>query len=128
MNFALEIHSADSIDLVMAFVRRSGIYPMLDVLRRHCEAGKRLRLVSTTYTNSTELRALDELTALGADIRVSYDTAPTRLHAKAWLFHRRSGYSTAYIGSSNLTHSARSPASSGTSASRGCATPTSSQR
>ena len=101
-----EIHSADSIDLVMAFVRRSGIYPMLDVLRRHCEAGKRLRLVSTTYTNSTELRALDELTALGADIRISYDTAPTRLHAKAWLFHRRSGYSTAYIGSSNLTHSA----------------------
>src|SRR3546814_10385907 len=44
---------------------------------------------------------------LGADIRVSYDTSITRLHAKAWLFHRSPGYSTAYIGSSNLTHSAQ---------------------
>ena len=101
-----EVHSSDSIDVVMAFVRLSGINPMLDALRRHCRDGKKLRLVTTTYTNSTELRALDELARLGAEIRVSYDTASTRLHAKAWLFHRRSGYSTAYIGSSNLTHSA----------------------
>ena len=101
-----EVHSADSIDVVMAFVRLRGINPMLDALRRHCRDGKRLRIVTTTYTNSTELRALDELAKLGAEIKVSYDTASTRLHAKAWLFHRRSGYSTAYIGSSNLTHSA----------------------
>jgi superfamily II DNA or RNA helicase/HKD family nuclease len=101
-----EVHSSDAIDIVMAFVRWSGIRPLLDVLRRHCRDGKQLRIVTTTYTNSTELRALDELAALGAEIKVSYDTASTRLHAKAWLFHRSSGYSTAYIGSSNLTHSA----------------------
>ena len=101
-----EIHSSDAIDVVMAFVRWSGIRPLLEALRRHCRDGKPLRVVTTTYTNSTELRALDELAALGAEIKVSYDTASTRLHAKAWLFHRKSGYSTAYIGSSNLTHSA----------------------
>lgn len=101
-----EIHSSDAIEVVMAFVRWSGIRPLLDALRRHCRDGKPLRIVTTTYTNSTELRALDELAALGAEVRVSYDTASTRLHAKAWLFHRVSGYSTAYIGSSNLTHSA----------------------
>ena len=89
----------------MAFVRWSGIRPLLEPLRRHCRDGKSLRIVTTTYTNSTELRALDELASLGAKIKVSYDTASTRLHAKAWLFHRDSGYSTAYIGSSNLTHS-----------------------
>ncbi len=64
-------------------------------------------MLTTTYTGSTERRALDELAELGADVRVSYDTTTTRLHAKAWLFHRHSGHSTAYIGSSNLTHSAQ---------------------
>ncbi|MFN8037319.1 MAG: DUF3427 domain-containing protein [Acidimicrobiia bacterium] len=101
-----EVHSSDAIEVVMAFVRWSGIRPMLDALRRHRREGKRLRVITTTYTNSTELRALDALAALGAEIKVSYDTASTRLHAKAWVFHRRTGYSTAYIGSSNLTHSA----------------------
>lgn len=64
-------------------------------------------MLTTTYTGSTEGRALDALRDLGADVRVSYDTSTTRLHAKAWRFHRRSGFSTAYIGSSNLTHSAQ---------------------
>ena len=100
-----EIHSADSIDLVMAFVRWSGVRPMMQVLRRHTAAGKRVRVLTTTYTNSTERRALAELDELGAQIRVSYDTPLTRLHAKAWIFRRSGGYSTAYLGSSNLTHS-----------------------
>lgn len=102
-----EIESADGIDIVMAFVRRSGLAPLRETLRRHCAAGRRLRVLTTTYTGSTEAAALQELRELGADVRVSYDTGSTRLHAKAWLFHRESGYSTAYIGSSNLTHSAQ---------------------
>lgn len=102
-----ELHSADRIDLVMAFIRRSGIAPLLDTLRSHCQSGRELRVLTTTYTGSTEGRALDALSELGADVRVSYDMSSTRLHAKAWLFHRRSGFSTAYIGSSNLTYSAQ---------------------
>jgi superfamily II DNA or RNA helicase/HKD family nuclease len=102
-----EIHSADRIDVVMAFIRRSGIRPLLDDLQQHATAGRSLRVLTTTYTNSTEAAALDQLAALGAQVRVSYDETNTRLHAKAWLFHRDSGFSTAYIGSSNLTHSAQ---------------------
>lgn len=102
-----EIHSADRIDVVMAFIRRSGIRPLLDALRAHCQAGRGLRVLTTTYTGSTEGRALDELRDLGAEVRVSYDQGSTRLHAKAWYFYRASGFSTAYIGSSNLTHSAQ---------------------
>lgn len=102
-----EIPSADRIDVVMAFVRSSGIRPLIPGLRRHREQGKSLRLLTTTYTGSTQGSALQELAELGAEVRVSYDTSATRLHAKAWLFHRDSGFSTAYIGSSNLTHSAQ---------------------
>lgn len=102
-----EIASADRIDLVMAFIRRTGINPLMGALRRHIEAGKPLRVLTTTYTGTTEAEALEALLKLGAQVRVSYDTTSTRLHAKAWLFHRDSGYSTAYVGSSNLTHAAQ---------------------
>lgn len=102
-----EVDSADRIDALVAFIRNSGLAPMRENLRRHCDGGRKLRVLTTTYTGSTERKALDLLRDLGADVRVSYDTSTTRLHAKAWLFHRRSGFSTAYIGSSNLTHSAQ---------------------
>ncbi len=102
-----EVESADSIDIVMAFVRKSGLLPMVPALRAHCAQGKRLRVLTTTYTGSTEASALDLLHDIGADVRVSYDLSTTRLHAKAWLFHRHTAFSTAYVGSSNLTHSAQ---------------------
>ena len=101
-----EIYSADRIDLLCAFVRWNGLRVVRTALEAHREAGRPLRVITTVYTGSTERRALDWLTSIGAEIKVSYDTKTTRLHAKAWLFERLSGYSTAFIGSSNLTHSA----------------------
>lgn len=102
-----EVYSADRVDVVMAFIRRSGIAPLLDAIKVHCGKGRPVRVLTTTYTGSTECEALIALSAAGAEVRVSYDTTSTRLHAKAWLFRRESGFSTAYIGSSNLTHSAQ---------------------
>jgi superfamily II DNA or RNA helicase/HKD family nuclease len=102
-----EIASADRVDIVMAFIRRSGIRPMLEALARFTGSGRALRVLTTTYTGSTEAAALDALQAAGAQVRVSYEQGGTRLHAKAFLFHRDSGFSTAYIGSSNLTHTAQ---------------------
>jgi superfamily II DNA or RNA helicase/HKD family nuclease len=102
-----ECDSADGIDLIMAFIRRTGIAPLLAPLAKHTAAGRPLRILTTTYTGTTEGAALAALSELGADVRVSYDQTGTRLHAKAWLFHRDSGFSTAYLGSSNLTHAAQ---------------------
>ena len=101
-----ELESADGVDLLCAFVVWSGIRIFLDELRRLRERGVRVRLITTTYTGTTDVRALEELAKIGVEIKVSYDTGFTRLHAKAWLFTRNSGFSTAYIGSSNLTHTA----------------------
>ena len=104
---AREIPSADRIDLLCAFVRHSGLRLFRSELEERVREGARVRVIASVYTGSTERRALDALVDLGAQVKVSYEVARTRLHAKAWLFHRRSGLHTAYIGSSNLTHTAQ---------------------
>ena len=101
-----ELASADGVDILGAFIRFSGIREMLPHIRRLTERGGAVRVMTTTYTGTTEQRALDELRKAGAKVRVSYDRTATRLHAKAWLFRRHSGFTTVYIGSSNLTHQA----------------------
>lgn len=102
-----EIDTADHVDLLCAFVRWAGLRLLDPELRRLRERGGRLRVITTTYTGSTERRALDHLVReYGAEIRVQYDAQRTRLHAKAWMFHRNTGFDTAYVGSSNLTHAA----------------------
>ena len=101
-----EIESADRIDLIVAFIRWSGLRLVEPQLRRFVERGGQIRVITTTYTGSTERRAIEHLIALGAQVKVSYQTDNTRLHAKAWLFHRESQFSTVFIGSSNLSTSA----------------------
>ena len=102
----LEIQSADRIDLLCAFVRFAGVRMIRLQLQEFLLRGGQMRVIASVYTGSTEKRALDELVGLGAAVRVSYETSQTRLHAKAWLFERASGFHTAYVGSSNLTHAA----------------------
>jgi len=101
-----EIESADRIDLIIAFIRWSGLRLIAPKLRAFIERGGTLRVITTTYTGSTERRAIEHLIEIGAEVKVSYQTDMTRLHAKAWLFHRESGFSTVFIGSSNLSTSA----------------------
>jgi superfamily II DNA or RNA helicase len=103
---AEEIPSADSIDLLCAFVRWHGVRVLQEQIDEHCRIGKPLRVITTVYTGSTERKALDWLVGRGAKVKISYDTQSARLHAKAWLFRRETGFSTAYIGSSNLTKAA----------------------
>lgn len=105
-SLAEEIPSCDRIDLLCAFIRWNGLRIVEPALREFLEKRGSLRVITTTYTGSTERRALDRLVEIGAHVKVSYETQATRLHAKAWLFQRDTGYSTAYVGSSNLSHTA----------------------
>jgi hypothetical protein len=68
----------------------------------------RVRILTTTYTGATEARALDELARLpGCEVRVSLDGRRTRLHAKAWLSQRKSGFGRSAIGWSDTKCSGR---------------------
>ena len=98
-----ELDSADRIDLICAFIGWGGLRILLESLARAVERGAQIRVVTTTYLGATSARALDALLDIGADVRINYESAATRLHAKAWLFHRNSGFSTGLVGSSNLS-------------------------
>ncbi len=101
-----EIQSSNRIDLLCSFIKWSGFVRLKDYLRKFSEKGGKIRVLTTAYMGATDQKVLDELEKMGAEIKVSLDVRRTRLHAKAWLFHRDTGYSTAYIGSSNMSAAA----------------------
>ncbi|WP_204037736.1 DUF3427 domain-containing protein [Micromonospora qiuiae] len=101
-----EMASANQVDLLCAFIKWHGLRLIEPAIRDLMDRGGRLRVITTTYLGATDQRALDRLAELGADIKVSYETRTTRLHAKAWLFRRHNGTTTAYVGSSNLSKTA----------------------
>jgi len=82
----LELETADDVDLLCAFVRFEGVRILEDQLRALVERGGKIRVVTTTYLQSTERRAVDMLIDLGAQVKIAYELEATRLHAKAWLF------------------------------------------
>ncbi len=102
-----ELASADAVDILVSFVKWNGLRVILPELTRFLErCPGRVRVLTTTYMGATEPEAIEKLQELGAEVRVSYDSRRTRLHAKAWLFRRDSGFSTALVGSSNLSPAA----------------------
>ena len=111
MNAEIErdIESADNIYLIVSFLKLSGLNLIYDRLKRFCaDPHHKLRVITTTYCGVTEAKAVARLAQLpNTEIRISYNAQIERLHAKSYIFERHSGFSTAYIGSSNLSKSAQ---------------------
>ncbi|MEU3228021.1 DUF3427 domain-containing protein [Streptomyces sp. NPDC006976] len=102
-----ELATADRVDLLCAFVKWHGLRVLEQALTAAHDRGVPIRVLTTTYIGATERRALDRLVReFDAEVKVNYELRSTRLHAKAWLFRRESGFDTAYVGSSNLSKAA----------------------
>ncbi|MCH8524666.1 MAG: DEAD/DEAH box helicase family protein, partial [Balneolales bacterium] len=101
-----EIASSDEICWLVSFIKFSGIRTLMPALREFTRRGK-LRIITTSYMGATDAKAVATLARLpNTEIKVSYNPEHERLHAKAYLFLRNSGFHTGYIGSSNLSRSA----------------------
>ena len=106
-----DIQTADSIDLVVSFIKFTGLRILYDELKKFVsKKDTKLRILTTTYMGATDVKAvktLMDLKELGdVEIKASFNTNDERLHAKAYIFKRENGFDTAYIGSSNISRSA----------------------
>ena len=102
-----EMLSADRVEVLISFIKWSGLRLLIPAFEDLRLRNIPVRLITTSYMGASDANAIEWLARMpNIKVKVSYDTERTRLHAKAYHFGRDSGFSTAYIGSANMSHAA----------------------
>lgn len=102
-----EILSSNRIDFLVSFIKFKGIIILKKELEEFTKRGGQLRVITTTYMGASDYKAIQMLSQLdNTQVKISYNSGNERLHAKAYLFKRNTGFHTGYIGSSNFSRSA----------------------
>jgi superfamily II DNA or RNA helicase/HKD family nuclease len=106
------INQATRIDIAVSFIRSSGLELIKPALEDALEADVKIRIITSGYLHITEpkaLRALMILQEKGAQVKI-YESGNTAFHMKSYIFVHREDRSSkdgvAYVGSSNISHSA----------------------
>ena len=108
----LELKSCESANWLVSFIKLKAIRAFYPQLQQFCgepnkDGTPRLRIATTTYMGATDIEALKLLFKLpNTEIKVCFNTSQTRLHAKAYIFKRKTRFGSAYIGSANLSSQA----------------------
>ena len=102
-----EMRSADAVEILISFIKWSGLRLLMPAFEDLLTRNIPVRVITTSYMGASDSTAVEWLAKMpNIKVKVSYDTNRTRLHAKAYHFQRNSGFSTAYIGSANMSHAA----------------------
>ncbi|KGL42337.1 DUF3427 domain-containing protein [Listeria sp. SHR_NRA_18] len=103
-----ELLTCDSFDIVVSFIRTSGLSLLVSTLDQLQQAGIKGRIITTTYLNITEPSAMETL--------LQYPNIETKIyqpqssvdsfHAKSYIFYRKNDVDSIILGSSNISKAA----------------------
>lgn len=101
-----ELRSCTSFSFMVSFIKNSGIQLLLRELDFLEDMGIRGRIITSTYLNITDTKALYKLLNYkNIEVKI-YNEDKESFHTKAYLFQRENKLSSIIVGSSNLSHSA----------------------
>jgi len=100
------LNNCESFDMSVAFIRYSGLQLLLDTFKNLEDRNVPGRILTSTYLNSTEPKALDRLKRFSnIQTRVFVPSRDRGFHSKGYLFRQGETY-TSIIGSANITQAA----------------------